>query len=169
VPDFPQRLAFTYQLHIEALLAPDKQPDIFHPGLPSVLMHWVVFVDQGFQLQSLPRHWLSFRQRMPESLCLHSTASSWFFSLKRGLPPLARGVLLHRFKGPCGDFLHRQCVQVLPQLAMVELLGIGVQLIIADEGRCFGFGHACLWLLFRDGIPDGLAAGRSSRFIGKIS
>jgi hypothetical protein len=32
------------------------------------------------------------------------------------------------------------------------------------DSRHFGFGHACLSLLFRDSIPDGLAAGRSSRF-----
>ena len=45
VPGFPQRLAPD---------PPAQQPDIFHPGLSSVRMHFVVFVDQGFQPQSLP-------------------------------------------------------------------------------------------------------------------
>ena len=151
---FLVRLSFAHELDVEPVapvqLAP-HQPHVLDAAGQAMGDDGIVLVDDGFQLQPQPldagltpadaaRVRLAFDR-------VHLVAA-----LEARAAAQAEPILLRRLERAGGQLLDGVDVQVYPKPAVVELLGVGVQVVLAEadgrirlpEGGGTGFRHLSL-------------------------
>jgi hypothetical protein len=156
--------SFAHQLGVEAI-APVQlaahDADVLDAAVQAVGDNWVMAINDGFQFQLQP-----FNLPVPPpdaaGVALALDGVELVLALEARLAVFAESVLVHSTESAGGELLNRVDVQVFANPAVVELRGVGVQVILAEADGGAGAAEgplACLSLRRTLGAFGELAGG----------